>query len=292
MTESPSSTASAQRRDQPLVLVSGLRKVFGEPETPDAIVAVDNVSFEIHGEETFGLVGESGSGKSTIARTLLRLEEASAGSLIVVGINVRTAAGNDLRRLRRTVQMVFQDPISSLNPRQNVSTLISGPLRAHRIGSRTSQRERVRDVAQLVGLAKRHLDRRPRELSGGECQRVAIARSIVIEPRLIVLDEAVTALDLSMRSQILNLLRDLQSRLGLSYLFISHDLAVVRYMSDRIGVMQQGKIVETASRDALFDAPSNEYTQELLAAVLEPPRPEKRRRIDSPAPLDAQRQAN
>jgi ABC-type glutathione transport system ATPase component len=252
--------------DKPLVVAQGLNKTFrlGHGET---LQALDDVSFEIRRGETFGLVGESGSGKSTVSRALLGLLPLDSGSVTFDGIEVTDLKGGDLRRLRKRMQMVFQDPFAALNRRQSVAQIVAAPLEAHGVGDKASRAQRVEELLDLVGLGPAYRDRRPREMSGGQCQRVAIARALALDPDFIVLDESVSALDVSIQAQILNLLRELQQRLGLTYLFISHDLAVIRYMASTVCVMQRGSVVERGSREQLFSAPRQEYTRGLMAAI-------------------------
>ncbi|WP_433675254.1 ABC transporter ATP-binding protein [Microbacterium gorillae] len=245
------------------------------------VTAVDGVSFDVRRGETFGLVGESGSGKSTVSKAVLALNPIDGGAVEFDGVDPHRIGGGELRQLRRRMQMVFQDPFSALNRRQTVSQLISAPLKAHGIGTTASRAEKVREMLQLVGLGDEFAERYPREMSGGQCQRVSIARSLALEPDFMVLDESVSALDVSIQAQVLNLLRALQRELGLTYLFISHDLAVIRYMSSTVAVMQQGRIVEMGSRDDLFADPQHEYTRSLMAAipVADPAQERERRRL-------------
>lgn len=231
------------------------------------IKAVDNVSFRITRGETFGLVGESGSGKSTVSKAVLALTPIDEGDVQFDGHDLHTLASGELRHLRRRMQMVFQDPYSALNRRQTVAEIIEAPLVAHRLGSRSVRRTQVLEMMNLVGLGEDFAHRKPRTLSGGQSQRVAIARALVLRPNFLVLDESVSALDVSIQAQILNLFRRLQQELGLTYLFISHDLAVIRYMATQVAVMQKGKIVEQASRDQLFSNPQHDYTKTLMAAI-------------------------
>jgi oligopeptide/dipeptide ABC transporter ATP-binding protein len=257
------------------VLVDIDRLVKRYPAGGGGVVrAVDGVSLAIRKGETFGLVGESGSGKSTVARCLLRLTGIDSGTIRYAGGDVHELGRRDLRRLRRSMQVVFQDPHGSLNRRATVAGIVEAPLAAHGVGDRTSRRTRVRELLDLVGLSPAMAARRPRELSGGQAQRVAIARALALSPELVVLDEAVSALDVSVRAQILNLLHDLQRELDLTYLFISHDLSVVRYMAQTVAVMYLGRIVESGPREALFGAASHPYTLGLMAAVpvADPPR--------------------
>ncbi len=235
------------------------------------------MSFTVAAGETLAIVGESGSGKSTVARIVLRLLDPTAGRVVLDGDDITKVRGRALRRVRPRMQIVFQDPYSSLDPRMTVQATVAEPLRV--AGRRSEVATRVREVLDLVGLGPELCDRYPHELSGGQRQRVGIARALVLSPELLVLDEPVSALDSSVQAQILNLLVDLQARLGLTYLFISHDLAVVRHVADRVAVMHLGRIVETAPTEALFAAPSHPYTQALLSASPEPdPEVERQRR--------------
>jgi peptide/nickel transport system ATP-binding protein len=231
------------------------------------ITALDGVSLTIAPGESFGLVGESGSGKSTLGRCALRLETPDSGTISFDGMDLASLPASRLRRLRARMQMVFQDPHSSLNRRYPVGSIIESPLKAHGIGSRAERAARVAEMLELAQLPAPWRSRRPAELSGGQAQRVAIARALALRPDFVVLDEAVSALDASVRAQVLNLLASLQRDLGLTYLFISHDLSVVRYLCQRIGVLQQGRLVELADRDLLFSAPQHPYTRMLLDAV-------------------------
>ncbi|ADB53526.1 ATP-binding cassette domain-containing protein [Conexibacter woesei] len=240
----------------------------------DVHKAVDDVSLTIARGETFGLVGESGSGKSTLARLVLGLDRPTAGSVRVAGHDLAELGGRALRAQRRHMQIVLQDPVAALNRRKTIGQIVGLPLAVHERIGRDARAERVRELLALVGLPAAFAVRYPHELSGGQCQRVGIARAIALQPDLIVLDEAVSAVDVSIQAQILNLLRDLQDRLGLTYLFVSHNLAVVRYMSSTVAVMQRGRIVETGTRERLFARPEHPYTRELLAAVPEPTPPD------------------
>ncbi|WP_104118337.1 ABC transporter ATP-binding protein [Arthrobacter sp. B1805] len=231
------------------------------------IQAVRGVSFSISPGESLGIVGESGCGKSTLAETVVRLTTPTGGSIVFNGRDVTAAAGGDLRRLRRDVQMVFQDPFQSLNPRMTVRQLIREPMQVHRIGTVEEQQSRVAELCDAVGIDRRLIDRRPTTFSGGQRQRIAIARALAPKPKLLVLDEPVSALDTSVQAQILNLLNELRARMGISYIFIGHDLAVVRQVCDRIGVMYLGKLVELGESETLLEAPRHPYTQTLLSAV-------------------------
>lgn len=277
-----------------LVRVEGLRKHFPVRQGMFArekkmVKAVDGVSFDIYEGETLALVGESGCGKSTTGRMILRLLEPTGGKIAFEGQDLLAMPARQLRQLRRHMQMVFQDPFGSLNPRLKVRDIVAEPLRAHRIGSRRERSEEVKRLLGVVGLSAEHADRYPHEFSGGQRQRISIARALALNPRLVVCDEAVSALDVSVQSQILNLLEDLQRDYGLTYLFISHNLSVVHHLADRVGVMYLGKLVELGPVERIFAAPAHPYTQALLSAIPEPVVGRQRERIvlqgDVPSPV-------
>jgi oligopeptide transport system ATP-binding protein len=236
--------------------------------------AVDGVSFEVHEGKTLGLVGESGSGKSTTGYCILQLLKPTAGSVLYQGKELTKLGREDIRKMRREMQIVFQDPYSSLDPRMTVGDIVAEPLEVHGVGTRRNRRARVRELLDVVGFNPDYENRYPHEFSGGQRQRVGVARALALNPSLIVCDEPVSALDVSIQAQILNLLKDLQRDFGLTYLFISHDLAVVRSMSDHIAVMKDGKILETGTADEVYETPKHEYTRALLTAV---PLPDPRR---------------
>jgi oligopeptide transport system ATP-binding protein len=279
--------------DGALLDVRGLRKFFtvrggflGRERA--AVRAVDGVTFWIGGAETLGLVGESGSGKTTAGRTILRLIEPTAGHAFFDGRDIFAMERNELRQLRRRAQIVFQDPFASLNPRMTVGDMIREVLSVHKLATRRAAAARVRELLQLVGLSPAHADRYPHEFSGGQRQRIGIARALSVEPDFIVCDEPVSALDVSVQAQVLNLLESLQRRLGLAYLFIAHDLSVVEHVSDRIAVMYLGRIVEMGDTAAVIGDPRHPYTRALLSAVPVPEPGLRRERIvlagDVPSP--------
>ena len=231
------------------------------------IKAVDGVSFDIRRGETLGLVGESGCGKSTTGRTILRLYDATAGRIVLDDMDITTLKGEALRRLRPRMQMVFQDPHASLNPRMTVGSIVSEPLDEHRLLQGSEREERVEELLTAVGLNPKFTNRYPHEFSGGQRQRIGIARALALNPDFIVCDEPIAALDVSIQAQVVNLLEDLQEKYGLTYLFISHDLSMIRHIADRVAVMYLGKIMELASRDDLYGSPKHPYTKALLSAV-------------------------
>ena len=240
--------------------------------------AVDDVSFEINKGETFSLVGESGCGKSTLGRTVLRLLDKTSGSVKFKGLDIHSLSKKEMRKLRLKMQIIFQDPFSSLNPRKTVSDLIGEALIAHKfVNSKKEYYNRIEEVMEVCGLARYHMKRYPHEFSGGQRQRIGIARSLVLNPEFIVADEPVSALDVSIQSQIINLLQDFQEKYGFSYLFISHDLSVVRHISHKVGVLYLGSLVEVASKDDLYNSPMHPYTQALISCV---PLPDPEKKVD------------
>jgi peptide/nickel transport system ATP-binding protein len=266
--------ASAPRADgPPLLVVNDLRVQFPIKKgilqrVVGHVHAVDGVSFEVPRGSTLGLVGESGCGKTTTGRAILRLVEPTSGTVQFDGADLATLRGEALRNVRRSMQIVFQDPYGSLNPRLTIETALVEPMEVHRIGaSRSERRDRAVALLEEVGLTASHLPRFPHEFSGGQRQRLCIARALSVDPRFIVCDEPVSSLDVSVQAQILNLLRGLQSKRELTYLFISHDLAVVRFMADRVAIMKEGRIVEAGTPDAIFEHPREDYTRRLLAAI-------------------------
>ena len=255
----------------------GKRSVFGRPTS--YVQAVDGVSFSVNAGETLALVGESGCGKSTVSRLVLRLIEPDQGEIRFEGRDLLGMGPNELRAFRRDAQIIFQDPYASLNPRMTVGQILAEPLALHDLVPSKQRRERVEELLRLVGLEPRSARRYAHEFSGGQRQRIAIARALAVEPKLIICDEPVSALDVSIRSQILNLLHDLQQRLGLAYIFVSHDLAVVKHIADRVAVMNLGQIVETADAEALFASPRHPYSRALLSAIPVPKPQAKRSRL-------------
>jgi oligopeptide transport system ATP-binding protein len=282
-------TATALKRKE-LLSVRDLVKHFPVEGSDDVLRAVDGVSFDIGSGETLGLVGESGCGKSTVGRCVLRLYEPTSGHIDFDGRDIRTLSKSEMRSLRREMQIIFQDPYASLNPRLSVESIVSEPLKIHGVGNKTERTERVADLLKKVGLDPNYAKRYPHEFSGGQRQRIGIARALALNPKMIVCDEPVSALDVSVQAQVVNLLQDLQAEFGLTYLFISHGLAVVEHISNRVAVMYLGKIVEIADARELYENPLMPYTQALLSAIPIPDPKQKRERIvlkgDVPTPID------
>jgi len=257
----------------PLVQVRNLKKYF--PIYGGAIIqrhigdvkAVDDVSFDIFEGETLGLVGETGSGKTTVGRTLLRLYEPTGGEVFFDDVDLVNLNESELRKMRKRMQMIFQDPYASLNPRMTVGSIISAPLDVHKVVNRKEKHERVQELLQLVGLNSEFVNRYPHEFSGGQRQRIGIARALAVNPDLVICDEPISSLDVSIQAQVVNLLEQLQDQMGLTYLFIAHDLSMVRHISDRMAVMYLGKIFEVADRDGIYLRPVHPYTQALMSAV-------------------------
>jgi len=283
------------KNSEPILQVEQLKKYFpikaGVFRKVVAFVkAVDGVNFQVKRGETFGIVGESGCGKSTLGMTLLKLYPPTSGKVIFENQDVFSLSDSELRKLRRNIQMIFQDPFSSLNPRMTVGAIIEEGLSTHHIGSAKERKKMVESLVEKVGLSKDILKRYPHEFSGGQRQRIGIARALALKPKLVIADEAVSALDVSIRSQIINLLKDLKEEFSLTYIFISHDLAVVKYICDRIMVMYLGKAVEIAPKEALFENPLHPYTMSLISAVPVPDPDYKVRRIilkgDVPSPIN------
>jgi peptide/nickel transport system ATP-binding protein len=275
---------SASPTGETLVEVDELKTYYGGDSLlgGQPVKAVDGVSFDIQRGETFGLVGESGCGKSTLGRTLIQLESATEGTIKFDDTDVTTLSGRELKKWRRNAQMVFQDPESSLNDRMTVGELVREPLDAQRWENPRARRRRVKDLLSTVGLREEHYYRYPHQFSGGQRQRIGIARALALQPEFIVLDEPVSALDVSVQARILNLLEDLQEEFGLTYLFIAHDLSVVRHICDRVAVMYLGKIMEVGETEELFNDPSNPYTYSLLSAIPEPDPTSSKNRITLP----------
>ena len=285
MTEAASPTAKSK-----LVEIKHLVKHFPVEGTDDLVRAVDDVSFDIKAGETLGLVGESGCGKSTVGRCLLRLYEPTSGEIRFEDQEITDISGGAMQKLRREMQIIFQDPYASLNPRLTIEKIVGEPLVIHKIGNASERRARVADLLAKVGLNPDYMRRYPHEFSGGQRQRIGIARALALNPKLIVADEPVSALDVSVQAQVVNLLQDLQSEFGLTYLFISHGLAVVEHISNRVAVMYLGKIVEIADAASLYENPLHPYTKALLSAIPIPDPTRKRQRIvlqgDVPTPIN------
>ena len=260
--------------------------------TKGTVKAVDGVTFEVRRGETLGLVGESGCGKSTIGRAMIRLREPTDGSVRFDGVDLTSLNSGALRKMRRRMQIIFQDPYGSLDPRMTVGSIVSEPIETHHLATGEAKKERVAELLRLVGLDPKYVRRYPHEFSGGQRQRIGVARALAVEPEFIVCDEPISALDVSIQAQVLNLLTDLRSRLGLTYLFVAHDLSVVKHISDRVAVMYLGKVVEIGPPDQLYAAPGHPYTRALLSAVPvpDPVSERKRRRVilkgDVPSPVN------
>lgn len=256
----------------PLIKVENLNKIFKIKsnkffEKPKDLKAVNDVSFEIYEGETFGVIGESGSGKSTLGRTILRLIEPTSGSIFYKDKSLLDFSLNEMKAIRKEIQVVFQDPYSSLDPRKTVGSLVEEPLLIHGIGTPEERKKRVKELFELVGLNEAQSIRYPHEFSGGQRQRICIARALALNPKIIVADEPVSALDVSVQAQVINLLKDLQKKFNLTYLFISHDLSVVKYISDRIAIMYLGRIVEIGDSKSIYSNPLHPYTQTLFSAI-------------------------
>lgn len=278
---------------EPLLKVENLKKHFpitggilGRPVS--SVKAVDGVSFTVNKGETLGIVGESGCGKSTTGRMLMRLIDPSEGKVTFEDRELTSLSNSEMRKIRREMQMVFQDPFASLNPRHTVEKILEEPLKVHGMGSAKERKKRVHELLNIVGLSSYHAKRYPHQFSGGQRQRIGIARALMTKPKLIIADEPVSALDVSIQSQVLNLMQDLQKEFGLTYIFIAHDLGVVRHISDRVGVMYLGKMVELSNSEQLYEKPLHPYTQALLSAVPVPDPDFKRETIllqgDIPSP--------
>ncbi|MGG1664330.1 ABC transporter ATP-binding protein [Brevibacillus sp. NRS-1366] len=279
---------------EPLLEINHLKKYYNIDQgwfKPNiSVKAVDDVTFQVYKGETFGLVGESGCGKSTTGRTILRLSEPTSGDIRFEGKDISQLPYQEMRKLRRKMQMVFQDPYASLNPKKTIRQILTEPLRVHGLYTPEERVKKALEILEIVGLSKYHLDRFPHEFSGGQRQRIGIARAVILQPELIIADEPVSALDLSIQSQVINLLLNLQKEFHLTYVFISHDLGVVQHITDRVGVMYLGKIIELANTEDLFAAPKHPYTKALISAVPVSHPGEKKERIiltgDVPSPVN------
>jgi oligopeptide transport system ATP-binding protein len=281
--------------DSSLLKIEGLKKYFPIQggifsKTVGYVQAVDGVSFHVDKGEIMGLVGESGCGKTTVGRLILRLYEPTAGEIYFEGANISKLSGHEMRNARKILQIIFQDPYGSLNPRMTIGDIIGEPLLIHNIAKGKEREQRVADILETVGMSPRYMKRYPHEFSGGQRQRIGIARALALNPKLIVCDEPVSALDVSIQAQVINLLEDLQGKFGFTYLFIAHDLSVIKHISDRVAVMYLGKIVELANTEELYGNPLHPYTEALLSAVPIPDPSLNRKRIvlegDVPSPIN------
>ncbi|MGN8648104.1 ABC transporter ATP-binding protein [Gracilibacillus sp. HCP3S3_G5_1] len=277
----------------PLLQVKGLKKYFDITggvlaRKTGEVKAVDGVSFDVYEKEVLGIVGESGCGKSTTGKSLLRLIDPTDGQIIFEDKDITNLKDNEMRQVRRDLQIIFQDPYASLNPRHKIEKILSEPLIVHGIGTKKERKQKVREILEVVGLPAEAASRYPHQFSGGQRQRIGIARALILNPKLIICDEPVSALDVSVQAQILNLMEDLQEQYGLTYIFIAHDLSVVKHISHRVGVMYLGRMVELANNESLYDDPLHPYTRSLLSAVPDPDPDFKRERIilegDVPSP--------
>lgn len=275
-------------RKTPLLQVKNLKKYFNVNKKK--LKAVDGITVDIYAGETLGLVGESGCGKSTVGRTMIRLHTPTEGEVLYKGVNLFSLSEREMMKMRRDIQIIFQDPYASLNPRMTVEEIIGEPFAIHGTLHGKKKRERIKELLNLVGLQSEHMNRFPHEFSGGQRQRIGIARALALEPRFIVCDEPISALDVSIQAQVVNLLKELQQKMGLTYLFIAHDLSMVKYISDRILVMYLGNMVELTDSAHLYDEPLHPYTKALLSAVPIPDPEIKRERIvlkgDVPSPIE------
>jgi oligopeptide/dipeptide ABC transporter ATP-binding protein len=282
------SLMSVQQVDQPLIQIKNLKKYY--KVSGRELKAVNDINLDIYKGETIGLVGESGCGKSTAGKTIIRMHEATSGEVLFNGEDIFKLKGKALNKFKKDMQIIFQDPYSSLNPRMTVEEIVGEPLDLHNIVKGKARKDRIVDLLELVGLKSEHVSRFPHEFSGGQRQRIGIARALALNPKFIVCDEPISALDVSIQAQVVNLLKDLQDKMGLTYLFIAHDLSMVKYISDRILVMYLGNMVELTDSDSLYNDPLHPYTQALLSSVPIPDPTIKRDRIvlegEVPSPLD------